>query len=112
METLKPSSEGPENIIAAEIKPLPNKTSQTAVALQQLGFRILHIGQTISVQGAQPLWEATFNVTFELRKKIIIPEAEGSEVSYQKALTEKLRILPELQPLIEEVFFTEPPEFY
>jgi hypothetical protein len=41
-----------------------------------------------------------------------MPEAEGSEVSYQKALTDNLRVPESLQGLIAEVMFVEPPEFH
>lgn len=101
-----------ERIISAEITPPPNQANQAALAMQRLGFRILHIGPTISVQGPQLLWESTFNVSFEPHQKTIIAEVEGGVVTYQKALTESMRLPPELQTLIEEVVFVEPPEFY
>jgi hypothetical protein len=101
-----------ENVISAEIKTLPNRTTHAAIALQRLGFRILHLGSTLSVQAPQSLWESTFNVAFETRKKTVMPEAEGSEVSYQKALTDNLRVPESLQGLIAEVMFVEPPEFH
>ncbi len=101
-----------ENIISAEIEPLPNQANHAALALQRLGFRILHIGPTISVQGPQSLWISTFNVSFELQKKTAVAEVEGGEVTYQKALVEDMRVPTELQNLIAEVMFVEPPEFY
>ena len=39
-------------------------------------------------------------------------EVEGGEVTYRKALTENMRIPPELQQFISGVLFTESPEFY
>lgn len=101
-----------KNLIAAEIEPLPNRANQAALALQRLGFRILHIGPTISVQAHETLWASTFNVSFEPREKTVLPEVEGAEVTYQKAVTEDMRIPPELQNLIAEVMFVEPPELY
>jgi len=100
-----------ENVIAAEVTPLPNQAQQAALAMQRLGFRILHIGPTISVQGPQVLWESTFNVTFEPRQKIIIAEVDEGTVTYQQAMTD-VHIPPELQTLMEDVVFVEPPEFY
>ena len=101
-----------ENVIAAEIEPLPNQANQAALALQRLAFRILHIGPTISVQGRESLWASTFNVSFEACKKTVVAEVEGGEVTYQKAVTEDMRIPAQLQDLIAEVTFVEPPELY
>lgn len=100
-----------ENIISAEIRPLPNQARHAALALQRLGFRILHIGPTISVQGPQSLWTSTFNVSFEPQKKTILAEVEG-EVTYHRALVEDMRVPTELQDVVAEVMFVEPPEFY
>jgi hypothetical protein len=101
----------PQNLISAEIEPLPNQANQAALALQRLGFRILHIGPTISVQAPRSLWESTFNVSFEPQKKTVMPEI-GSEVTYLRAVTDRLVIPEGLQSLISEVMFVEPPEFY
>jgi hypothetical protein len=102
----------PETIISAEVEPLPNQANQASNALQRLGFRILHIGPTISVQGPLSLWESTFNVSFEPETKIVLAEAEEKEVAYQKALVADMRVPAELQHLVAEVMFVEPPEFY
>lgn len=98
--------------ISAEVEPQPAQTRAAAVALQRLGFRIFHIGQTISVQGSQALWQATFNVSFKTRKKRTIAEVEGSTVSYHTALTGAMRVPEELNSLIATVSFVEPPEFF
>lgn len=76
------------NMISAEIEPIPNQVNQAASALQRLGFRILHIGPTISVQGPQSLWESTFHVSFEPRKKTVLPEVEGREDENEMQLRE------------------------
>ena len=101
----------PQNLIPAEIEPLPNQSNQAALALQRLGFRILHIGPTISVQAPRSLWESTFNVSFKEEKKTVMAEIE-SEVTYLRAVTENLHIPEGLESLISEVMFVEPPEFY
>lgn len=98
-----------EGVVSAEIKPVPGKANQAALALQRLGFRILHIGATISVQAPEPLWSSTFNVSFKAATKTVLPEIDR-RVRYQKA--EGLRIPPELADLVEEVAFSEPPELY
>lgn len=101
-----------ENMISAEIQPLPSQAQQAAKALQNLGFRILHIGPTISVQAPRQLWESTFNVSFVPHRKTVMPEIERGDVTYQRAVTENMRIPAQLQNVIAEVMFVEPPEFY
>ncbi|MDJ0694175.1 hypothetical protein [Mastigocoleus sp. MO_188.B34] len=101
----------PQNLISAEIEPLPNQANKAALALQRLGFKILHIGSTISVQAPRSLWESTFNVSFQQEKKTVIAEI-GSEVTYLRAVTDNLTIPEGLESLISEVMFVEPPEFY
>ena len=101
----------PQTLIPAEIEPLPNQTNQAALALQRLGFQVLHIGPTISVQAPQTLWESTFNVSFEEETQTVIAEIE-SEVTYLRAITDNLIIPEGLESLISDVMFVEPPEFY
>ena len=100
-----------QHLIAAEIEPLPNQTKQAALVLQRLGFQILHIGQTISVQAPPSLWESTLNVSFTEENKTVIAEIE-SEMTYFRAVTDDLIIPEELKNLISEVMFVEPPEFF
>ncbi|MCK4782906.1 MAG: hypothetical protein KAV87_04080, partial [Desulfobacteraceae bacterium] len=61
------------------------------------------------VEGPQSLWAATFNVSFEPTKK---PSVVEVEVTYQKALVDEMRIPAELQNLITDVLFQEPPGFF
>ncbi len=100
-----------QNLISAEIEPLPNKANQAALALQRLGFQIFGIGAFISVQGQRSLWESTFNISFKEEKKTVIAEIE-SEETYFKPITYNLLIPEELESLIGSVVFVEPPEFY
>ncbi|AOX02175.1 hypothetical protein BJP34_24470 [Moorena producens PAL-8-15-08-1] len=102
----------PENTISAEIESSPNHSRQAALALQQLGFRILHIGPTISVQAPQSLWESTFNVSFQPQQKTLIQEIDGSDVTYPKAAVDHIQIPEQLQTLVTGVMFVEPPEFF
>lgn len=101
-----------ENLISAEVEPTPNHANQAALALQQRGFRILHIGTTISVQGSESLWQSTFNVSFETGKKTVLPGIKGGETTYRKAITDHLQIPAEMQPFITEIMFVEPPELH
>ncbi len=100
----------PETTISAEVEPTPNRANRAALALQRLGFRVLHIGTTISVEGPQPLWESLFNVSFKPRKKSVLPEIDDGEVTYQEASAGKMRFPTELEDLVAEVVFVEPPE--
>lgn len=109
--TLQAREAMPQNVVSAEIEPFPSQANQAALALQRLGFRILHIGSTISVQAPRPLWESIFNVSFEKQKRTVMPET-GHEVTYLKALTDHLVIPEGLRGLVSEVMFAEPPEFY
>ncbi|AKG24865.1 hypothetical protein [Calothrix sp. 336/3] len=99
-----------QHLIPAEIRPLPNQSKQAALLLQRLGFQILHISQTISIQAPRQLWESTFHICFQQQQKTTITEIEN-EVTYLTADTNRLILPEELQGLIAEVTFLEPSEF-
>ncbi|HXQ37731.1 MAG TPA: hypothetical protein VN843_27225 [Anaerolineales bacterium] len=100
-----------KKMIAAEITPTPNQASQASKALQDLGFRILHLGPTISVQGSQALWKRTFKVSFKDEEKTASEEA-GIKTTYPRAQQETVKIPEELKQLIAEIAFVEPPELF
>lgn len=100
-----------DNIIAAEVEPQLNQEKKAALALQRLGFQILHIGQTLSVQAPQSLWESTFNLEFEQRQKKVMAEIEDT-VTYSQVQTGVVQIPEELQPYILNVYFVEPPQLF
>lgn len=101
----------PQNLISAEIQPLPKQEKQAALALQNLGFQVLQVGTTISVQAPRSLWESTFNVSFKEEKKTAMAEIESERI-YLRAVTDKFIIPQKLESLISEVMFIEPPEFF
>lgn len=101
-----------DNTVPAEVMPLQGNANAAALVLQRFGFRILHIGTTISVEGPETLWESVFNVSFVTRNKQIYPGIEGGDASYRKAVTDNLKIPLQLQQLISGVAFVEPPEFF
>jgi hypothetical protein len=100
-----------EQLISAEIEPRPNEATRAAQALQRLGFRVLHIGPTISVQGPQRLWESTFSVSFKQERKKVSSEID-SEVSFPRPQTDLIPVPLALQDLIASVAFVEPPEWF
>lgn len=100
------------NSVSAEIILVQDNANAAALVLQNLGFRILHIGTTISVEGPETLWESVFNVSFVTRKKQILPGIEGGDASYRKAITDSLEIPLKLRQYISGVAFVEPPEFF
>jgi len=98
--------------IAAEITPQSGQAKAAALALQRLGFRVLHIGPTISVEGPETLWQSVFDVSFKIQSKDILRDMPGGETTYRKAITDDMAIPADLQPLISDVAFVEPPELY
>lgn len=100
-----------KKMIAAEITPAPDQALQASKALQELGFRILHWGTTISVQGTQAQWERTFKVSFKDEEKTTSEEA-GVKITYPKSQQETVKIPEELKQLITEIAFVEPPELF
>ena len=101
-----------KNNISAEIVPVSGKTNEAALQLQRLGFRVLHIGTSISVEAPEALWKSVFNVSFETTTKNILPGLEGGDKTYRKATDNTLKIPPQLEQFISDVAFVEPPEFY
>src|SRR5262245_54970977 len=100
-----------EQLISAEIEPQPSQSTCAAQALQRLGFRVLHIGRTISVQGPQQLWESTFPVSFAEHRKTDASEIEH-EVSFPRPQADTIPVPVTLQALIASVAFVEPPEWF
>lgn len=99
------------NVISGEITPCPHQAARTAKTLQQIGFRILHIGATISVQGAQRLWESTFSMRFHPESKRTSADI-GAESLYPRPDHDPVAIPGQLQGLIESIAIAEPPEWF
>ena len=98
-------------MIAAEVEPVKDMASQAALALQRLGFRVLHIGPTISVQGSDALWQSIFHVSFKPAKKTLMRESE-TEITYSQPDEDEVAIPASLGTVIARVSFVEPPEYY
>lgn len=98
--------------ISAEIGPQSGAGREAALALQRLGFRILHIGTTISVQASPDVWTAAFGVSFETDAKQTLSLLPEQQTEYLKPVSSTVSIPEDLQPLISYVAFAEPPEFF
>lgn len=98
-------------IQSAEITAAPGQAAEAARSLQGAGFRVLHIGRTISVEGPRTLWSRIFGVSFRAMKK---PKSTDTrtESRYYEARPDTLQIPDDLKALITDVAFTEPPEFF
>ncbi|MBW4504917.1 MAG: hypothetical protein KME64_00125 [Scytonematopsis contorta HA4267-MV1] len=101
-----------ENIIAAEVLPLLKQSQQAAVTLENLGFRVLYIGQTISVEAPESLWRAIFNISFIKQQKTVMPEVGIEDITYLEAVMDDFQIPAQMRDLIADVMFVEPPELY
>lgn len=103
-----------EEEVAAEVVPVdPQRAGQVAKALQQKGFRVLHVGGSVSVIGLRThtQWESVFGVSFTVRTKTVQPEV-GREATYLRAEAGSLRVPADLADLVADVAFAEPPELH
>jgi hypothetical protein len=98
--------------IPGEVVPASGQARAAALALQRLGFHVLHVGTSISVEATEPIWTSNFQVTFESRSKPQVAGVEGGEVIYQVPTSGEVRIPEELQGLVELVTFPQPPELF
>lgn len=98
--------------IAAEVVPTePGHAGRAAKALQQRGFRVLHVGSSISVQAPRDVWESTFGVTFAPASKLVQPEI-GRTTGFLRADPATLEVPPDLAGMIADVAFAEPPDLH
>lgn len=98
-------------MLTVEIVPTEDK-NVVAKKLQEQGFDVLFIGETITVAGPPERFEAFFNMKMEKISKSLIPGiSDSTKVEYYKPLTAP-SIPEEFKPLIKEVLFPEPPEYF
>lgn len=100
-----------EERIAAEVATAQGQAERAAEALEARGFRVLHVGRSISVDAPRSRWEATFGVSFAPHTKTV-QKAIGHERTYLRADASSVRVPGELVDLIAEVAFMEPPELH
>lgn len=94
-------------MLTAEVVPIPEK-NVVALALQRQGFKVLSIGETITIGGELSLFEKFFAIKMERRSK---DGLLGAKIEFYKPATSPL-IPDEFKSLIKEVLFPEPPEYF
>ncbi|RNL84573.1 hypothetical protein [Halostreptopolyspora alba] len=95
--------------IPAEVLAEPGREGRAAKSLRWLGFRVLHVGATISVSGSRELWLRVFGISFTDADEGASP---GQEAGFPKPWPEEPEIPSELKGIVNGVYFTEPPEFF
>lgn len=98
--------------IGAEVVPLPGRAVEAAKALQKLGLKVLHVGNTsVSVQGPESVWRENFPVTFAPASKSQLP-LPGGAAPYPRPTQDPVPVPVGLAELISAVAFVEPPEYF
>lgn len=101
-----------ETRIAAQVRPASGKATAAARALQTLGFRVLAVDESISVDAPEALWRSVFGVAFAERTRPGPGDTAGRPESFRAARPATLAIPETLAGLVEDVDFVEPPELY
>ncbi len=101
-----------DTMISAEVMSVAGEDTKLARKLQGLGFRVLSLDGTISVDGSQSLWTSIFGVQFEEQSRPGLAGLLDETEAYQKALRSTVIIPPNLKELIQDIAFIEPPELY
>jgi serine protease AprX len=121
---LRPAESGrslfaPDAVVTVEsldhFKPVSGQGKQAGVLLQQLGFKVRHIG-TFSISGECPrrLWEQVFNTKVEQRSQPLNEaHPELGEITYWSHIPNTPFSLPaELQQLLDRAYPQLPPTFF
>jgi hypothetical protein len=98
-------------MLTVEVIPIGEKNA-VALALQRHGFRVLSIGETITIGGKPETFEKFFKVKMERQTKDVLPGIPGpAKAEFYRPVTPPV-IPEEFRSLIKEVLFPEPPEFF
>jgi len=98
-------------MLTADVIPIQDKNI-VALKLQEQGFDILSIGETITIKGSPEIFEKFFNMKMEKTSKSVLSGiSDSTKVEFYKPLTPP-SIPEEFKSLIKEVFFPEPPEYF
>lgn len=101
-----------EERIAAEVVPARGtEAERTARALAARGFRVLHVGRSVSVDAPRSRWEETFGVSFSPRTATV-HKATGLERTYLRPDSSAVRVPADLADLVADVAFAQPPELH
>ncbi|MFW9897073.1 MAG: hypothetical protein ACFFD7_14805 [Candidatus Thorarchaeota archaeon] len=99
-------------MITAEVICFPNKINETALILQNVGFKILYLGETLTIGGDQNIYESTFKIKLLKKSKSTIPDL-SNHTKTEFFEPEKHIIIPDVyKSLIKDLIFAEPPEFF
>ncbi len=99
-------------MITADVIPFDDKSIETAKAMQLSGFRIVSIGESITVAGDLALFEKFFNVKLIKKSKITLPGLNHPATA-EYYTPENAPVIPaEFKLLIRDITFPEPPEFF
>ena len=99
-------------MISAEVFAVAGEEIALARKLQDLGFRVFPRDRTVSIDGPESLWGSVFGVRFEARSQAAAPGLPDESQVYRKAIQSTLKVPADLESLIEDIAFVEPPEFY
>ncbi|MFX0041084.1 MAG: hypothetical protein ACFFCY_17440 [Promethearchaeota archaeon] len=99
-------------MITAEVICFPNKKNETALILQNAGFKILSLGESITIGGDQNLYERIFRIKLYKKSKSIIPDLSNHTTTGFFEPEKHIVIPDEYKSLIKDLIFAEPPEFF
>ena len=98
--------------IAAEVVPTASAhAGRVAKALAQISLQVLHVGTSISVDGTREQWKQRFGVSF-VEDETTVQEELGKRVSYLRADPGSVRVPDDLDSLVADVAFVEPPQLH
>jgi hypothetical protein len=98
-------------MLTAEVIPIGEKNA-VALALQRQGFRVLSIGETITIGGEREIFEKFFKMKMERQSKDVLSCIPGTaKAEFYRPVT-PLVIPNWFKSIIKEVLFPEPPEFF
>lgn len=98
-------------MLTAEVVPIKDKDF-VALKLQEQGFDILSISDTITIKGSPEKFENFFKMKMEKTSKSVLPGiSDSAKAEYYKPLTQP-SIPEEFKSLIKDVYFLEPPEYF
>jgi hypothetical protein len=98
-------------MLTADIIPIQDK-NVVALKLQEQGFDILSIGETITIGGSPERFENFFSMKVEKASKSTLSGiSDSTKLEYYRPVVSP-SIPEEFRSLIKEVFFPEPPEYF